>query len=508
MSLTLILIALLAVTLTGVKIWQRSRVFARHKAIAAQHACKSPPRLINQRPFGIDRLEQIFRADAESRLMELFLFHFRLWGTTLEQKFLGTLAFGTIEPRNLEAILSTNFQDWSLGLREQVMEPFFGSGIFTQDGKAWETSRALLRPQFTHRQYEDCEIFKQPVESMLDNMAQKDGVVDMQPHLFALTLDVTTAFLFGESVGSLNGTSAHDANDFAIAFNTAQDYVAKRMRLQDLYWIVGGSKFRQACNTVHSFADRIIDKNLSRDRKEAGLQKYIFLDSLAQACPDRKLLRSQIINVLVAGRDTTACTIMWTFFMLVRHPDKLSKVKKEILATFGDRVEVSRTELKGMIYLQNVLKETLRLYPSVPVNSRTATKDTFLPVGGGSDLQSPVFVPKGTAVAYSVYSMHRRPDLFGMDAELFRPERWEEELPMDKDSVNAKWSYLPFNGGPRICLGMDFGLVEAAYVVVRTLQRFPNLVLAPNELVELVGVEKQTMTLVMSSTNGCKVSLI
>lgn len=78
--------------------------------LARANGCQSPPRLLNQRPFGVDRLEQIFRANAESRLMELFLFHFRLWGTTLEQIFLGSRAYGTIEPANLEAILSTNFQ--------------------------------------------------------------------------------------------------------------------------------------------------------------------------------------------------------------------------------------------------------------------------------------------------------------------------------------------------------------------------------------------------------------
>lgn len=78
--------------------------------LARANGCQSPPRLLNQRPFGVDRLEQIFRANAESRLMELFQFHFRLWGTTLEQIFLGSRAYGTIEPANLEAILSTNFQ--------------------------------------------------------------------------------------------------------------------------------------------------------------------------------------------------------------------------------------------------------------------------------------------------------------------------------------------------------------------------------------------------------------
>ena len=149
----------------------------------------------------------------------------------------------------------------------------------------------------------------------------------------------------------------------------------------------------------------------------------------------------------------------------------------------------------------------LRLYPSVPVNSRTATKDTILPVGGGPDLQSPVLIPKGAAVAYSLYAMHRRPDFYGMDAELYRPERWDEHMPLKDDPINARWGYLPFNEGPRICLGMDFGLTEAAYTIVRLLRAYPGLKLPPGEKVELLGVEKQTMTLVLSSTDGCRVHL-
>lgn len=80
----------------------------------------------------------------------------------------------------------------------------------------------------------------------------------------------------------------------------------------------------------------------------------------------------------------------------------------------------------------------------------------MLPVGGGPDLKSPVLVAKGEGIAYSVYSMHRRPDFYGLDAELFRPERWEEDLPMYRDPINAKWGYLPFNGGPRMCLGREW----------------------------------------------------
>lgn len=91
-------------------------------------------------------------------------------------------------------------------------------------------------------------------------------------------------------------------------------------------------------------------------------------------------------------------------------------------------------------------KLALRLQPPVPFNFRVSTKDTSLPIGGGPDGLSPVYIKKDTMVAYSVFAMHRRTDLWGKDAAFFRPERWEE---------NAKhgWEYLPFNGGPRICLG-------------------------------------------------------
>lgn len=276
------------------------------------HRCQSPPRLINQRPLGLDRLEQIFRANDESRLMELFLFHFRLWGTTLEQVFLGSQAFGTIEPANLEAILSTNFQDWGMGPRRKVMFPFFGDGIFTQEGADWKHSREMLRPQFVFKQYEDLEVFRESVDNLLEALPVK-GVVDLQPFFFRLTLDVTSAFLFGESVDSLRMPETAGKSDFASAFNTAQDFIAKRMRLQDLYWLVGGKSFRQACDDVHRFADQIINRNLSRDSERTeGQKRYIFLDFLAANTPDREALRSQIINILVAGRDTTACLISWT----------------------------------------------------------------------------------------------------------------------------------------------------------------------------------------------------
>jgi cytochrome P450 len=98
--------------------------------------------------------------------------------------------------------------------------------------------------------------------------------------------------------------------------------------------------------------------------------------------------------------------------------------------------------------------EVLRLYPSVPINSRTSLRTTTLPVGGGIDGASPVRLEKGQAVGYCVYAMHRRTDLYGADAKQFRPERWDPNNRNNEVSLqNIGWGYLPFNGGPRICLG-------------------------------------------------------
>ena len=325
----------------------------------------------------------------------------------------------------------------------------FGDGIFTQEGAAWKHSRELLRSPLQHKHYENLAVFKQSVDDLIDILSRRSGVVDLQPLFFRLTLDISTEFLFGESVKSLKAPTSASEQTFGDAFNTAQAFVAKRFRLPDLYWLIGGSEFRKACNDVHRFADQIIDRNLSRGSEKGA----VFLDLLAEKTANRDALRGQIISLLAAGRDTTACLLTWTFFLLVRHPKVLEKLREEVNTACSDLANLTRTELRKISYLQNVLKETLRLYPSVPVNDRKANKTTLLPTGGGPDRTAPVLIPKGATVAYSIYAMHRGPDLYGMDAELFRPERWDEDMPIHSDKTAAAWGYLPFNGGPRSCLG-------------------------------------------------------
>jgi cytochrome P450 len=189
----------------------------------------------------------------------------------------------------------------------------FGDGIFTQEGPEWKHSRNMLRPQLQHKQYESLEAFREAVDDLIQLIRDAKGPIDLQPLFFRLTLDTTTAFLFGESMRSLITPEAVGERTFATAFNTAQKWVTKRFRLPDFYWLVNGKEFRQACRDVHEFADQIIDRNLSSSRDETDDSgKHVFLETVAQNTSDRAALRGQIINLLTAGRDTTACLLSWT----------------------------------------------------------------------------------------------------------------------------------------------------------------------------------------------------
>lgn len=309
--------------------------------------------------------------------------------------------------------------------------------------------------------------------------------LDLSPIFFRHTLDSACDLLFGQSPYSqldalpadrkvelgLSPTSSEWSN-FANAFDQGQHEIGTRLRLANFYWLSHSGKYRRCYNEVFRFADHFV--NVALDKYKSGnldkKSRYVFLDELVQVTQDPFELRSQSLNILLAGRDTTAGLLSFTFSLLARHPDVFKKLRDAIINEFGPFESVERISfksLKACSYLQFVMNETLRLWPGVPLNSRRAQKDTTLPTGGGPDGRSPVYVPKGTEVAYIIYIMHRRTDLWGIDAEEFRPERWEGR--------KIGWEYLPFNGGPRICLGQQHALTTAGYVITRLLQKYDNI---------------------------------
>ncbi|KLU92229.1 hypothetical protein MAPG_11175, partial [Magnaporthiopsis poae ATCC 64411] len=175
--------------------------------LAAEHGCAPAPYLEgNHCPWGLDRLRQWIQADSRHRLLQLILFHMRQSGWTIQQRFMNKTVFVTVDPANLEAMLSSKASDYSVSPRHQVAAPLFGDGVFTLEGEAWRRSRSMIRPHLAHSHYEDLSLMQQPVDDLLAAMARRsaDGdtkisVVDLQPLFFGLTLDVTTSLLLGES---------------------------------------------------------------------------------------------------------------------------------------------------------------------------------------------------------------------------------------------------------------------------------------------------------------------
>lgn len=271
---------------------------------------------------------------------------------------------------------------------------------------------------------------------------------------------------------------------FSRNFDSAQAHMATRFRLGDLYWLHNPKEYKENNKEIQSFINHYVNIAL---RKSSGgeklaeegdhKQRYVFLEELATRTRDPVELRAQLLNILLAGRDTTASLLSWLFHSLMRNPEIFAKLREAIINDFGtyeNPENITFSSLKSCSYLQNCLNETLRLWTVVPGNSRRTTKITTLPRGGGPDGNSPVILAPNTEVNYSIHVMHRRKDLWGEDAEEFKPERFQGRKP--------GWEFLPFNGGPRICIGQQFALTEASYVVVRLLQRFDKLQPAEGQL--------------------------
>jgi cytochrome P450 len=168
----------------------------------------------------------------------------------------------------------------------------------------------MLRPQFARQQYQDLDIFREHVDDLIASIEKSSQGLDLQSLFFRFTLDTTSAFLFGQSTYSLRANQSGDDLVFAANFDIAQDYVVQRYRYLDLYWLIGGKRFREACASVHHFIENIIDQRTKSDSDGAG--RYVFIDAIAQDSQNRKSLRDQLVNILLAGRDTTACLLSWT----------------------------------------------------------------------------------------------------------------------------------------------------------------------------------------------------
>ncbi|KAG9227957.1 putative cytochrome P450 alkane hydroxylase [Amylocarpus encephaloides] len=470
-----------------------------------RNGCQQECRVSQLDPIlGLDVFRIQLAAFKNKGVLSLAKARYDTYGLTWSINLLGNRFYNTIETENIKSILATNFKDFGIGGRQKAFNPLLGSGIFTTDGAQWEHSRSLIRPSFTRSQVADLDTFEAHIKQLLAKIPRDGTTFDLQPLLFKLTLDSATEFLFGESVNSLSSAVGSEQERVGKAFDFAQSKLALRIRMGNLSFLQGGREFTKACKEVHEFFDEIVRKQLEKtEPKDAEKSidspgkkgKYRFLDELIKSTRDPKQLRDELLNILLAGRDTTASLLSNTIHALVRNPKVWRNLRAEINGLDGAKPDYET--LRNLKYLKYVLNESLRLFPVVPVNVRFALKDTILPVGGGTDGQSPLYIPRGGTIAYSVYSLHRRTDIYGADAETFRPERWAPE-----EGLRPGWAYIPFNGGPRICVGQQFALTEASYTIVRLVQEFGD------SLEDRDGSDwVEQVALTAASANGVKVAV-
>ena len=439
--------------------------------------------------IGIKAFRENRKAFIQHNLMQMGLERFQRHGTTTKTHILGKTVYSTTEPEILKTIMATKFKDWNLpDRRKSAFVPLLGHGIFTTDGAAWHNSRELLRPNFVRGQVGDLATFEAHVSQMVKAIPKDGSTVDLQELFFRLTMDSATEFLFGESTNSLAPSNVSNTR-FAEAFNRSQEAIGETSRAGWFGIFFRESSFHDDVKYVHEFVDRFVQRGLDyrkmHDPEKAEAkseERYVFLHELVKHTQDPIQIRSELLNILLAGRDTTASLLSNTWFVLSRRPDIWEKLQSEV-GKLGGEVPTF-AQIKEMKYLRQVLNECrnlfsphpqaisngyagLRLYPVVPGNARMAIVDTVLPLGGGEDGKSPLFIPAKTDVGWSVFAMHRRKDYYGEDADEFKPERW--------DTLRPGWEYLPFNGGPRICLGQQFALTEASYTTIRLMQEFTEI---------------------------------
>ncbi|KAK2012508.1 cytochrome P450 [Colletotrichum eremochloae] len=526
LSFTALLYALLALVVYCIASSYLDR--RRLERFAKTHGATFPKYVPTKLPFGVDAVWRMLCAvrNGVDILDDVMGPSYVTNGATFSRPgFFGPTEIYTIDPANMKAVLANNFKDFDLGERRiKQFKPLLGNNIFTADGAFWEHSRALFRPQFSRDHINDLHKTEAAVQALfralpLVGRAENGAVtVDIMPMLFRFTLDTSTGFLFGESVesqtavatGTSSTTSAATAMaadqtggdmTFAEAFHEAQVWITNRIRLRGLYWLAPSGTGKKATDYIRSYTDHYVRMALGGSEKPRVAEKedkgYSLLDTLVEQTRDEGELRDQILGLLLAGRDTTATLLSWTLLLLARHPAVFERLRAEVVRDFGeygspiDNIDFGA--LKASKYLQHVLRESLRVYTVVPLNQRVAARDTVLPRGGGPEGDRPVVVRAGQTVNFSPYLMHRREDIWEA-AEEFRPERWE--------GVRLDWNYIPFSGGPRTCLGQQFALTEAAYLIVRLLQRFDGM-----EWLGPEGKPRKDLHLTMAPKDGVKVRL-
>ncbi|KAK1983415.1 cytochrome P450 [Colletotrichum cereale] len=471
------------------------------------HLPRRPPGTLPLAGNGINFLRD------RQKLFDWFTKCEQLYGYETLQISVPSLPPGVIisNPRNLDYV----FKNEGIFAKGEFFQgrsrDLFGNGIINVDGDLWRIQRKAglnFLNSSNLRVLTDValpEYLSQSV-AFLETKTEK-GIVDLQ----AVFHEITTQ-LMGKMAYNKPQMEMHAEDDFALAFDYASGATAERF--QNPLWFVSelltGARLRRSMLVVKSFGRNIVS-NAIKDRKTRTAKKgqisedaskdrldHIsgsLVQSLLDYIGDEQLVADAALNYLSAGRDTTAQALTWTFYLLMRHPEVVAKVREEIdqvTENSQDTLEKAISE-KGsptsMPYIFAVFCEALRIFPPIPFEIKQAVQATTLPDG--------TFLPQNAVVVWCTWAMNRSRLTWGPDANEFCPERWL----VDGKVVNKSASEFPvFNGGSRTCLGKKMAETIAVQVIATVVGLFDCV-----RVDDSTRVSKSSLTLPMKDGLPCLV---
>lgn len=365
-------------------------------------------------------------------------------------------------------VLQANAKNYSKRTRATAkMSLFLGKGLVTSDGELWRRQRRIAAPAFHKQRIEGfAGTMVRATSEMLDRWTGARGVVDVDRAMMALTMRIASETLLGRD---LSGDA--DAVGEALGFLTVNTN-RRITRLVDLPLAVPtpeNLRYRRAVKVVD---DLLI--GLVAERRKRPTEAHDLLGMLLDARDDETgegmsdaQLRDEAITIFAAGHETTSNALSWTFLLLARHPEIAARLHDEVDVVLGGRAPTV-ADLAALPLCKRVLHESMRLYPPAWITDRRAE---------GDDEICGYHVRAGTRIFLSPWATHRHPRYWD-DPEVFDPDRFTPA----RSEGRPAFAYFPFGGGPRICIGNGFAMMEAQIILAMVSQRF-RLELAPGAAV-------------------------
>lgn len=359
-------------------------------------------------------------------------------------------------PDLIEQVLVTDAKHYIKHFGARMYKPILGNGLVTSEGDFWLRQRRLSQPAFLkNRVLSYAPMMADLTRQMLSRWRPGEGV-NVHEEFSTLTSAIALKTLFGLD-------DAGDRTEFVESLRLTFDLLSDRFRnlLPAPMWVPTPRNLRTKRAIAHLY--KVVDGFIAqgRARKEPGDDLLSRLVSAQDDDGSRMTdtqLREEAMTLYLAGHETTALTLTWSWYLLATHPDVEAKLVEEWARVLGGRAPTP-DDLPNLPYTDAVLTEAMRVYPPVYLIGREATRDLEL-----GDYR----VPRGTTIFMSQWVSHRDPRYFGPDPEAFRPERWLDGLA----KRIPKYAYYPFGGGPRVCIGNTFALMEAAILLATVGQRY------------------------------------